>query len=41
MSSKNSTKTTALKLVSGPFVVAKNQAQPLLENLVFEAFYLY
>ena len=38
---KNSTKTATGKLVSGPFVFAKNYAQPLLENEIFDASYLY
>ena len=41
VSSKNVTKTAAWKLVPGPFVFAKNEAQPLLANEVFEASYLY
>ena len=39
--SKNSTKTATWKFIAGPFVFAKNQAQPLLENEIFEASYLY
>ena len=38
---KNSTKTATGKLVPGPSVFAKNQEQPLLENELFEAIYLY
>ena len=34
-------KTATWKLVPGPFVYAKNQGQPLLENEVFEGSYLY
>ena len=41
ISSKNSAKTSAWKLVPGPFVFAKNLAQLLLENEIFEASYLY
>ena len=39
--SKISTKTATWKLVSGPFLFAKNQVQPLLENQIFEATCLY
>ena len=38
--SKNSTKSAIWKRVPGPFMFAKNQAQPLLENEIFES-YLY
>ena len=38
---KNSTKTAARKLVPGTSEFAKNQAQPLLQNEIFEAIYLY
>ena len=41
ISPKNYTKTTAWKLVPDPFVSAKNYTQPLLENDIFEAIYLY
>ena len=41
VSSKNFTNTAAWKLVPGLFVFAKNLAQPLLENEIFEAIYLY
>ena len=41
ISSKNSTKTATWKLVPGPFVFAKNQAQLLLKNEIFETSYLY
>ena len=41
ISSKNSTKNAAWKLVPGPFAFAKNQPQPLLENEIFDAIYLY
>ena len=41
ISSKNSTKNAALKVVPGPFVFAKNWPQPLLENEISEAIYLY
>ena len=37
--SKNSTKAATWKLASGPFVFAKNQAQLLLQNGIFEANY--
>ena len=37
--SKNSTKTVTWKLVTRPFVFAKNKAQPLLENETFEVSY--
>ena len=37
ISLKHSTKTATWKIVPGPFVFAKNQAQPLLENEIFEA----
>ena len=37
---KKTLKTTTWKLVPGPFVFAKNLAQPLLENEIFEASYL-
>ena len=37
---KNSTK-TAISKVPGPFVFTENLAQPLLENEIFEASYLY
>ena len=40
ISSKSSTKTAAGKLVPGPFMFAKNEAQSLLENKIFEASYL-
>ena len=41
--SKNSTKIATWKLVPGPFVFAKNEAQPLLENekLLKQATYTY
>ena len=39
--SKNSTTTAAGKLVSGPFVFAKNKALPLLENEICETIYLH
>ena len=32
---------TAISKVPGPFVFTKNLAQPLLENEIFEASYLY
>ena len=35
--SKDSTKTAIWNLVPGPVVFAKNLAQPLLENEIFEA----
>ena len=35
------TKTAIWKLVLSPFVFAKNNAQPLLENEMFETSYLY
>ena len=41
ISSKNSAKTAAWKLVPGLFVFAKNYTQFLLENEIFEASYLY
>ena len=41
ISSKNSTKTAASKLVPGPFVFAKTEAQLLFANEIFEASYLY
>ena len=41
ISSKKFTNTAAWKLVPGLFVFAKNLAQPLLENEIFEAIYLY
>ena len=41
LSSKNSTKIAARKLVPGPFMFAKNQAQILLENEIFEVSCLY
>ena len=41
ISSKNFTKTTAWKVVLGPFVFAKNDAWLLLANEIFEARYLY
>ena len=39
--SKNFTKTATSKLVSSPFVFAKNYTQPLLENEIFERSYLH
>ena len=33
---KNSTKNVALTLVSGPFMIIKNKAQPVLESENFE-----
>ena len=39
--SKHSTKTAAWKQAPGFFVFARNQAQPLLENEIFEISYLY
>ena len=40
ISSKNFTKIAGWKLVPGPFVFAKNEAQLLLTNEIFEASYL-
>ena len=37
---KNFTETATWKLNWGPFVIAKNWAQPLLYNEIFEASYL-
>ena len=37
--SKSFTKATTQKLVPGPFLLAKNQAQHPLENQIFEASY--
>ena len=34
-------KTATWKIVSGPFAFANNSAQPLFENEIFEASYLY
>ena len=34
-------KAATWKLVPGPFAFAKNYAQPLLENDIFEATYFY
>ena len=39
--SKHFAKTATWKLVLGSFVLTKNEAQPLLENLIFEVSYLY
>ena len=39
--SKSYTKLVARKLVPGPFVFGKNEAEFLLENEIFEASYLY
>ena len=39
--SKYSGKTATWKLVPGPLVFLKNQTQPLLENEIYEASYLY
>ena len=41
ISSKNSTKIAAWKLIPGPFVFAKNKAQLLFENEIVEASYLF
>ena len=41
ISSKSSTKIAAWKLVPCPFVLAKDSAQLLLENEIFEVSYLY
>ena len=38
---KNYAKTGAWKLLPGPFMFAKSEAQPLLENETFKAIYLY
>ena len=39
ISSENYAKTVALKLAPSPFVFAKNYAQPLVENEIFEEIY--
>ena len=39
--SKNSTETATWKLVPDLFAVAKNSAQTLIKNKIFEASYLY
>ena len=41
VSSKTSTKSAAWKLPPGSFAFAKNEAQSLLENEIFEAIHLY
>ena len=38
---KISAETATQKLVPGPFVFTKNEAQSLLENEIFEGSYLY
>ena len=38
---KKIAKTATWKLVPGPFVFSKNEAQSLLDNEIFEASYLY
>ena len=38
---KNSQKSVAWKLVPGAFALAKNWAQPALENEIFQAIYLH
>ena len=41
ISSKNSARNVAWKLVPDSFVFVKNLPQPLLENEIFDAIYLY